>query len=90
MKNNKYTKTQKVGFVMVIVSCILFGLLPFNACLPFSACVIAGITAVMWGSSEVLFYAGGAILGKSAMDALKKKVSLKRIKEKFHKGEKEA
>ncbi|WP_075721139.1 transporter suffix domain-containing protein [Roseburia sp. 499] len=79
MKNKKYTGIQKVGLGMVIVSCVLFALLPFNVCLPLSACVITGITAVMWGSSEILFYAGGALLGKSLMDALKEKISFKHI-----------
>lgn len=40
--------------------------------------MIAGITAVMWGSSEVLFYVGGVLLGKSAMDVLKKKLKLRK------------
>ena len=79
MKNKRMTGIQKLGLGMVIVSCVLFVLLPFNVCLPFSARVITGITAVMWGSSEVLFYAGGALLGKSLMDALKKKINFKNI-----------
>lgn len=87
MKKNKFTRKQKLAIGMIIISCILFGLLPFNILLPFSACIIAGITAVMWGSSEVLFYAGGAILGKSAFDALKRKLSVKRLISKGHEGE---
>lgn len=89
MKKNKYTKKQKLALGMILISCAIYVLLPFNMCLPFSACIIAGISAVMWGSSEVLFYAGGALLGKSAMDALKKKISLKRMKKKVYEGEDE-
>ena len=88
MKKNKYTKKQKLAFGMIAISCALYVLLPFNICLPFSACMIAGITAVMWGSSEVLFYAGGALLGKSAVDALKKKIRFGR-KKKGYEGEDE-
>lgn len=84
-EKRKFTRFQKIGLGMLILSCILFAMLPFNLCLPLSAGMITGITAVMWGSSEVLFYAGGAMLGKSVMDALKKKISLKQIKQKFFK-----
>ncbi len=79
MNKKKITRLQKVGLGMILLSCILYVLLPFNMCLPFSACIITGVSAIMWGSSEILFYAGGAILGKNFMDALKKKVSLKRF-----------
>lgn len=80
MKKNRLTRKQKVALGMIILSCLLYVLMPFNICLPLSACMIAGITAIMWGSSEVLFYAGGALLGKSAMDSLKKKISMKKRK----------
>lgn len=73
MKNKKYTKVQKVALGMILFSCVLYVLLPFNFCLPLSACVIAVLSAVMWGTSEILFYVGGAILGKSAMDVMKKR-----------------
>lgn len=82
MEKKKYSGKQKVALGMILISCLLYVLLPFNMCLPFSACIIAAISALMWGSSEVLFYAGGALLGKSALDALKKKFRLKkRMKE---------
>ena len=90
MKMKKYTKSQKIGFAMVIVSCILFALLPFHVCLPLSTCVIGELTMMTWISSEVLFYVGGAILGKSAMDALKKKISINQLKEKICKRERKS
>ena len=80
MKKKRYIGKQKVALGMILISCLLYALLPFNVCLPFSACLIVGISALMWGSSEVLFYAGGALLGKSAMDALKQKIGIKRKK----------
>lgn len=78
VEKKKYSVRQKVALGMLLISCLLYVLLPFNICLSFSACVIAGITAVMWGSSEVLFYVGGVLLGKSAMDVLKKKLKLRK------------
>ena len=45
----KFTGKQKAAVGMLLISCLLFVLLPFNACLPFSACIIAGITALMCG-----------------------------------------
>lgn len=70
----KYSGKQMMAIGMILVSCLLYILLPFSMCLPFSACIIAAISAAMWGSSEILFYVGGAILGKTAMDALKQRI----------------
>lgn len=70
----KYSVKQKVALGMILVSCLLYILLPFSMCLPFSACIIAAISAVMWGSSEIMFYVSEAILGKIAMDALKQRI----------------
>lgn len=79
MKKKQYTKSQKVAICMIAISCILYVLLPFNMCLPFSACIIAAISAIMWGSSEILFYAGGILLGKNTMSTIKKKFSIKKL-----------
>lgn len=81
-KKSKLNGKQKVAIGMITFSCLLYVSIPFNMCLPLSACMIAGITTMMWGISEILFYAGGALIGKSAIDDLKRKVCLKKRKQK--------
>lgn len=70
-----------LGFV--IFSFLLYAVMPFNLCLPFSYCVITGITVTMVALSEVLFWICGIMLGKEAVKKLREKVSIKCMMEKW-------
>jgi hypothetical protein len=49
--------------------------MPFNACLPFSACVIGVITGVMIVLSEIIFWIGSLMIGRDVALRIRKKFS---------------
>lgn len=68
-----------IAFSLISVSFLLYAIMPFNVCLPFSACVITGITGVMMVMSEIIFRIGGLMIGREAARKLRKKFSIKNI-----------
>ena len=43
-----------IAISLIVMSFVLYAIMPFNACLPFSVCTIAGITGIMMVISEVI------------------------------------
>jgi hypothetical protein len=78
MRNNKLFKI--IGFIVLTVSCILFLLIPVVPWLGFSAGQIAGITAGLLISGEILFYLSLFILGRGFYDKIKNKFNSWRSK----------
>jgi hypothetical protein len=53
--------------------------MPFNTCLPFSACTIAGITGAMMIVSEIIFWIGSLMIGRDVALKIRKRFSIMRI-----------
>lgn len=52
---NKKKVFQIIAISLIIMSFVLYAIMPFNTCLPFSGCTIAGITGAMIIISEIIF-----------------------------------
>jgi len=63
-----------IGYIILVVSCFLFILIPVIPWFGFSAKQIAGITAVLLVSGEITFYLSLIILGRSFYNKLKSKL----------------
>jgi len=61
------------------MSFVLYIIMPFNACLPFSVCAKAGITGVMIIISEIIFWMGCLMLGREVALKIRRKFSIMRI-----------
>ncbi|HKM33810.1 MAG TPA: transporter suffix domain-containing protein [Lachnospiraceae bacterium] len=75
--NKKIYKITAIS--LIIMSFLLYGIMPFNICLPFSACIIAGITGVMIVVSEIVFWIGSMMIGREVVLKIRKKFSIMRL-----------
>lgn len=78
--HNKVNRTKRKGIKkfaigLVILSFVLYALLPIVPFLNFDAKIKVAITAAMMGTSEVIFWVGGAILGKEIVAKYKKYIN---------------
>jgi hypothetical protein len=73
MKANKRL-LRVTGFVILIISCILFILIPVVPWFGFSAARVAGIATGLLISGEILFYLSLFILGKEFYSKIKSKI----------------
>ena len=78
-----------VAISLIVMSFLLYIIMPFNACLPFSACIIAGITGAMVIVSEVIFWAGSLMIGKEVAMKMRSKFSIRNIINQIRKLKKE-
>jgi hypothetical protein len=62
------------GFIILIISCILFILIPVIPWFDFSAAQIAGISAGLLIAGEILFYLSLFILGREFYDKIKSRI----------------
>jgi hypothetical protein len=60
-----------IGYILLLICCISFGLILVFPWFGFSARQIAGITTVLIITGEVTFYLGIIILGKSFYNKIK-------------------
>lgn len=65
-----------IAISLIVISFLLYAIMPFNACLPFSACMIAGITGSMIAVSEVIFWIGSLMIGREVAKRIRNKVSI--------------
>ena len=63
-----------IGYILLSISCFLFILIPIVPWFDFSAGQIAGITAGLLITGEILFYLSLIILGRSFFDKIKTKL----------------
>jgi xanthosine utilization system XapX-like protein len=75
--NQKIYKIIAMG--IIILSLVLYIIMPLNICLPFSTCAVAGITGSMIIASEILFWIGSLMIGRDIALKIKKKLSVTRI-----------
>ncbi len=68
-----------IALSLIVLSFLLYVIMPFNACLPFSACTITGITGAMMIISEIVFWIGSLMIGRETALKIKKKFSIKSI-----------
>ena len=68
-----------IAIGLIVMSFVLYAIMPFNACLPFSVCTIAGITGIMMAISEVIFWVGSLMIGRDVVLKIRKKYSIRTI-----------
>jgi hypothetical protein len=80
---NKTKIYRMIAISLIVISFLLYIIMPFNICLPFSACVIAGITVGMMVISEIVFWIGSIMIGRELAMKIRQKFSWKNIISKF-------
>ncbi len=70
---------QSIAISLIVMSFVLYGIMPFNTCLPFSVCTIAAITGAMMIVSEIIFWIGSLMIGREVALKIRKKISILRI-----------
>jgi hypothetical protein len=70
---------QIIAISLIVLSFALYVVMPFNACLPFSAGTIAGITLAMIIVSEIIFWIGSLMIGREVVLRIRKKLSIMRF-----------
>lgn len=75
-QNLQWVKT--IGYILLILSCLSFVMIPVVPFLGFSGMKIAGITTGLIIAGEVLFYLSLFILGKSFYEKIKSKLKFRK------------
>jgi len=70
---------QIFAICLIVMSFVLYVIMPFNTCLPFSRCTITVITGVMMVVSEIIFWIGSLMIGRDVALKIRKKFSIMRI-----------
>ncbi len=78
MKNGKMVKI--IGYILLLLSCLIWGLIFIIPWFDFSKSQIAVITTVLIIAGEIFFYVSMIILGKSFFDKIKNKLKFWRTK----------
>lgn len=68
-----------IAITLIAMSFVLYVVMPFNICLPFSACMIAVITGTMMVVSEIIFWIGSLMIGREVALKIKNKLNIIRI-----------
>lgn len=76
---NRKKVSRIIAISLIVMSFVLYAIMPFNACLPFSVCTIAGITGIMMAISEVIFWVGSLMIGRDVALKIRKKYSIRTI-----------
>ena len=71
-----------IGYILFLISCLLWGLIFIIPWLDFSKSQIAGITTTLIIVGEVCFYISMIMLGKQFLNKIKNKLMFWKIKEK--------
>jgi hypothetical protein len=69
------------GFIILVISCLLFLMIPVVPWLGFSKGKIAGVITILIVSGEILFYLSLIILGRSYFDKIKSKLKFWKSKD---------
>jgi len=67
-----------IGYILLVISCVSFLLIPVVPFLGFSAIKIAGITTGLIITGEILFYLSLFILGRSFYEKIKSKLKFRK------------
>ena len=68
--------SRSIAIGLIILSFVLYAIMPFNVCLPFSTCIIVGITGSMMVLSEIVFWIGSLMIGKEVATKIRKKFNI--------------
>ena len=79
IETNRSKGYQVLAISLIVMSFVLYAIMPFNTCLPFSVCAIAGITGAMMIISEVIFWIGSLMIGREVALKIRKKFSIRSI-----------
>lgn len=81
MSLRKISKKKRdiIAISLIIMSFVLYFIMPFNLCLPCSPASKAAITGTMMVVSEVFFWIGGLMIGREVALKIKKSFHIKRI-----------
>jgi len=77
------TRTELIkitGYILLVISCLLFILIPVVPWFDFSGAKIAGISAGLLIAGEILFYLSLFILGRSFFDKIKSRLKFRKSK----------
>jgi len=69
-----------IGYIVLLISCLLFLMILVVPWFGFSKIQIAGITTGLIIAGEILFYTSLIILGKSFFDKIKSKLKFWKVK----------
>lgn len=69
-----------IGYILLLLSCLMWGLIFIIPWLDFSKSQIAVITTVLIIAGEILFYVSIIIIGKSFFDKIKNKLKFWKTK----------
>ena len=69
-----------IGYILLLLSCLMWGLIFITPWLDFSKSQIAVITTVLIIAGEILFYVSIIIIGKSFFDKIKNKLKFWKTK----------
>lgn len=86
-KNKKLNRGIALG--LIALSFLLYAIMPFNICLPYSACVIAGITGAMMAISEIVFWVGSLMIGREVAAKIRAKINIFAFLKKRKRGNKD-
>lgn len=71
-----------IGYIILVISCLSFMMIPVIPWLGFSKIQIAGITTGLIVTGEILFYLSLFILGRSFWDKIKSKLRFWKVRTK--------
>lgn len=79
LRNMNKKRRELIAIGLIVMSFVLYFIMPFNLCLPCSPPVKAAITGTMMVVSEVIFWIGGLMIGREVALRIKKKFGIKNL-----------
>lgn len=79
LRNSNKKRREMMAIGLIVMSFVLYFIMPLNLCLPYSAPVKAAITGTMMVVSEVIFWVGGLMIGREVALRIKKKFGIKSL-----------
>lgn len=72
-------KRDKIAISLIIMSFVLYFIMPLNLCLPCSPALKAAVTGTMMVVSEIFFWIGGLMIGREVALKIKKSFHIKSL-----------
>lgn len=79
LRNMNKKRREMFAIGLIIMSFVLYFIMPLNLCLPCSPPMKAAITGIMMVVSEVIFWIGGLMIGREVALRIKKKFGIKNL-----------
>lgn len=68
-----------IAISLIVLSFLFYIIMPFNVCLPFSTCIIVGLTGAMMVLSEIIFWIGSLMIGKEVAMKIRRSMNIKNL-----------